>query len=282
MRRTTEIEEATNRWIVHPLSARLVPICARLGIHPNVVSLSGMICGVTAGFAYAQYPRLPFIICGFLLMGAWHILDGVDGQLARLTSKQSALGKLLDGICDYITFIAVYVGIGYVLAPLYGGWIWGLIALAGIAHAVQAASYEAQRQDYDAWGKGLLHKRFTMSSSEAGWLYAAYLRLQLMVAGDIVALDRVMADAISCDPAQASLLQSRYQEIFAAPVRRWGVMSANWRTISLFIFCLIGLPAGYFLMEIIGFSMVCAMMLRAQRRRRAAFVEMIRSSSLSA
>ncbi|APH53461.1 Phosphatidylglycerophosphate synthase [Granulibacter bethesdensis] len=267
---------------MHPLAAKLVPICARLGIHPNAVSLSGMICGVAAGFAYAQYPRLPFIIFGFLLMVAWHVLDGADGQLARLTSKQSELGKLLDGICDYITFIAVYIGLGFSLTPLHGGWIWGLIALAGIAHAVQAASYEAQRQDYEAWGKGLIHKRFTVSASGGGWLYAAYLRLQWMVAGDIVALDRVMADAMMHDPAQSSFLQARYQEIFAAPVRRWGVMSANWRTISLFIFCLIGLPAGYFLMEIIGFSMVCAMLLRAQRRRRAAFVDMIRSASLPA
>ena len=73
---------------------------ARLGITPNAVSLLGMAFGILAAFAYYHYRDLKWAIAGFVLMIAWHVMDGADGQLARLTNAQSELGKILDGICD--------------------------------------------------------------------------------------------------------------------------------------------------------------------------------------
>ena len=82
-------------------------------------------------------------------------MDGADGQLARLTKTYSELGKVLDGICDYVTFTAVYVGLGLALSARLGGWVWWVIALSGICHAVQSAAYELQRQNYNflGWGR---------------------------------------------------------------------------------------------------------------------------------
>jgi CDP-diacylglycerol--serine O-phosphatidyltransferase len=92
IRRTSEIEEATNRWLIHPAAARLLPWFVAWRIAPNVVSLSGMTCGLLAGFAYSHTPARFWLVLGFLLMLAWHVLDGADGQLARLTHAQSEVG----------------------------------------------------------------------------------------------------------------------------------------------------------------------------------------------
>ena len=133
VRRTSEIEEATNRAFIHPLAARLVPLFARLGIAPNAVSLAGVALGIAAGFAYYHFQDWRYAFAGFALMLAWHVLDGADGQLARLTGRQSALGGVLDGICDYVTFIAVYAGFALALAPLFGPGVWALVIAAGSA-----------------------------------------------------------------------------------------------------------------------------------------------------
>ena len=42
-----------------------------------------------AGVAYAHYQDPRLTLAGFILMIAWHVMDGADGQLARLTHAQS-------------------------------------------------------------------------------------------------------------------------------------------------------------------------------------------------
>ncbi|MDE1883633.1 MAG: CDP-alcohol phosphatidyltransferase family protein, partial [Rhodospirillales bacterium] len=154
IRRTYEIEDPTNLYFIHPISARLVPVFAKYGITPNTVSFIGMGCGILAGVAYHFYNHTAGAILGFALMLAWHVMDGADGQLARLTKTYSELGKVLDGICDYVTFTAVYVGLALAMSRFMGGWAWVLVACSGAAHAVQSAAYEMQRQDYNFWGWG--------------------------------------------------------------------------------------------------------------------------------
>src|SRR5579884_2808715 len=100
IRRTAEIEELTNLYFIHPAASRLVPLFARMHVTPNAVTLLGMLCGVAAGFAYGHFREVRFAIAGLVLMIAWHIMDGADGQLARLTRTQSQFGQVLDGISD--------------------------------------------------------------------------------------------------------------------------------------------------------------------------------------
>src|ERR1700712_971344 len=154
VRRTSEIEDFTNLYFIHAIANRLTPVLARLHVHPNAVSVAGMVFGISAGFAYFRYQDTGYAIAGFVLMIAWHVMDGVDGQLARLTRTQSETGKILDGICDYVTFTAVYIALALRLSQQHGNLVWVLVIAAGICHAVQSAAYEVQRQEYDFWGWG--------------------------------------------------------------------------------------------------------------------------------
>src|SRR5882757_7865749 len=82
IRRTTEIEEITNLYFIHPLASRLVPFFARMRFTPNAVSVTGMLFGILSALAYYRYSDVRFAITGFALMIAWHVMDGADGQLA--------------------------------------------------------------------------------------------------------------------------------------------------------------------------------------------------------
>ena len=268
VRRTEEIEAFTNLHVVHPIANRLTPLLAAAGVRPNAVSLAGMACGVLAGIAYARFPDIRFAIAGFMLMIAWHVMDGADGQLARLTHTQSHLGKILDGVCDYVTFIAVYVGLALALAPRHGDWVYGLVLISGACHAVQSAIYEAQRQEYGFWGLGRLGQDLLASNEtprRAGripdLLHAAYVRLQVLGIGGNLGYRRRLAAAIARAPEQAMAIRQRYRDVFAPTVRRWSILSSNTRTLAIFICALFKAPLYFFCFEIAGLSLVTVILL---------------------
>lgn len=259
IRRTSEIEEPSNLYLIHPLAARLVPLFARAGITPNMVSLAGMGCGIAAGLAYFHVGDARLVLLGFVLMLSWHVLDGADGQLARLTQRFSEFGRILDGICDYVTFIAVYSGLALALG---GGRAWLLILTAGLCHAVQSAAYEAQRQAYGVWGEGR-----PIPPPMIGWLGRVYAHLQALLQPVPPGIqERLMALAAAPD------FRARYRAVFAPSIRRWSVLSANYRTLGIFLCALAGAPEVYFWFEILGFSAILAVLLPLQRARYRRFV----------
>lgn len=271
VRRTYDIEDPTNLYFIHPISARLVPIFAKLGIKPNTVSLTGMGCGIAAGFAYYGYSASWSSCLGFVLMLCWHVMDGADGQLARLTKSYSELGKVLDGVCDYVTFTAVYVGLALAMSARSGNWVWWVVALAGVAHALQAAVYEMQRQDYNFIGLGRQSASLPDINKKpkgfAGGLHHIYARIQIWGAGGAVAFRQHFFKLLAAKPDQAENLRAAYREAFGPVVRRWGILGSNYRTLGLFIAAIIKLPILYFFFELFGFSAVLLILLAAQRRR---------------
>jgi phosphatidylserine synthase len=278
IRRISEIEEITNLYIIHPLASRLTRVFARLGISPNAVSLAGMALGVLAGLAYYRYADPLWAVAGFILMVAWHVMDGADGQLARLTNAQSELGKILDGICDYVTFIAVYSALAAALTPRYGGWVWALAIVAGICHSVQAAAYEVQRQEYNFWGWDQKSAEFLPLDAGPGrivggplvprvadTIHRLYVRCQVLVAGTVIAFHKKMAALLAAQPERTAFFRERYRTQFAGSVRIWSIMSANYRTLGIFIAVMAGKPLYYFWFEIVGFNLIMIFFISRQR-----------------
>jgi CDP-diacylglycerol---serine O-phosphatidyltransferase len=146
------IEDPTNLWIVHPLADRLLAPALRLGIHPNTVSFAGMGLGALAGWCYWHWQQPLFVVAGFLLMVGWHVMDGLDGKLARASGKASPLGRVIDGVCDYLAFIFVLVPI----ALSFDNWqaTLALALFSGACHAVQSAWYEGEREAWKRRARG--------------------------------------------------------------------------------------------------------------------------------
>lgn len=290
VRRASEIEEVTNLYFIHPISSFLTPRFARLGVTPNAVSLMGMGFGLLAGFAYFHYRDVRWAVAGFLLMIAWHVMDGADGQLARLTHAQSELGKVLDGICDYVTFIAVYSGLAAALFRDIGAWSWVMAVGAGLCHALQSAAYEAQRQEYSFWGLDRKSAKLAMPSPAGSmaasprpleWLHRLYVGFQVLILGQAVAFRGRLVQAIDrTAPDRAAAVRARYREIFAPSIRRWSILSANYRTIGIFLAAAIGRPQYYFIFEIFGFSAILMLLLTYQKSRYQLFFAGLQESDL--
>ncbi|MBA2466690.1 MAG: CDP-alcohol phosphatidyltransferase family protein [Sphingomonas sp.] len=84
---------------VWPLPAYIATTaCARLHLHPNAVTLVGIVAMVAATVLWAQGE----LAWGFLFAWLMTFLDTVDGKLARVTATSSRLGNKLDHLTDII------------------------------------------------------------------------------------------------------------------------------------------------------------------------------------
>lgn len=270
--RSASIEERSNAWAFQPLSRRLAPALVRMGVSANATSLIGMAAGLGGAFCYGFYARSDAaVLLGFALMCVWHVFDGADGQVARMTNTQSQLGKVIDGVCDYVVFISAYAIIAARLQETYPGWAWPLVVVAGLCHAVQAGSYEAQRQMYDYWALGKRSARIALDDRAKPALLRGYEWVQRNASaidgGYLQALERRIGEPGPGNPASAA-----YATRFASTVRRWGIFSPNYRTYGLFAGCLAGRPEFYFVAEIVILTPLLVAASMRQKRRGWAFV----------
>jgi CDP-alcohol phosphatidyltransferase len=287
IKRASEIEEPTNVWIFQPLSSAIVPWLARFKFSANMVSVLGMVFGLAAAFFYAHYAVRPsWCYIGFGLMLLWHVFDGADGQLARLTNTQSEFGKIIDGICDYVVFISVYVAITWASMQHHGPWIWWISVGAGIAHAIQAGAYETQRQMFDFWGLAKKSAALSDPTAKVRKGFAAkiafgYGKMQFRFSGLTRNYFDALDDFAKHKPDALPQMRIAYRRQFASSVHRWSVMCANYRTFGIFIACLIGQPLIFFIWEIVILGVLHIFLISYQRRLNETFVASLKSKHLN-
>ena len=118
-----------NRRLSLPISVALI----RTPLTANQLSLLLVAIGFYAAWLFSLGHYVAGVAAAFLSLAA-SILDGCDGEIARLKYQESALGCWIETFGDYAYYIAIFLGltIGAVrsthLAAFY--WIGGL-ALAG-------------------------------------------------------------------------------------------------------------------------------------------------------
>ena len=96
-----------------PLRA-IISASVALGIHPNVLTLVGVLINVAAGFALAQNR---FILAGVIMIVA-NIFDFIDGKVAHITGKQSAFGAFWDSTLDRFSDLALFTGLIWLYSTL--------------------------------------------------------------------------------------------------------------------------------------------------------------------
>ncbi len=107
---TQETDGLLARWVDRPLSRRLSPRLAAWGVPPNAVTLAGVSLGLMGALLLAQAGYLAHVLGAWLFWAAV-VLDGVDGEVARLSLKESRFGHYLDIITDNLVHVAVFIGI---------------------------------------------------------------------------------------------------------------------------------------------------------------------------
>jgi hypothetical protein len=183
---------------------------------------------------------------------------------------------MLDGIADHVTFVAVYAALAVTSSRRHGNWVYALVAISAVFHAIQSASYETERQEYEylGWGKKPQEPppRNSGARDRGGpggirWLLVFldrlfFFGLSFPTAGINRKFRETMAEALRNDPGKAVLVRQHYRETLAPQIRSWSVLSANYRTLGIFISTLFKAPEYYFGFEIVGFSVLLAVLIR--------------------
>lgn len=119
-----------SRYLNRPLSTRVSMLIAPLGIPVDLLSLASAALGFLGAWLLAGGSP----IAGALAVHGSSVLDGVDGEVARLRLRASPRGALLDGVLDRLVDAAVIVGLG-IWALRDGGSATTVILLVGAATA---------------------------------------------------------------------------------------------------------------------------------------------------
>ena len=89
-----------------PLRA-IINASVALGIHPNVLTLIGVLINVVAAWYLATNQ---FIMAGVIMIVA-NIFDFIDGKVAHITGKQSQFGAFWDSTLDRFSDLALFTGL---------------------------------------------------------------------------------------------------------------------------------------------------------------------------
>jgi len=96
------------KWIKIHLSSRITPhLLAWEWLRPWMITVVSSFLGVLAGTIFA----LGWGWLAGCVAASSQVLDGVDGQFARLTDQQSAQGALLDSVLDRYADGAMMIGL---------------------------------------------------------------------------------------------------------------------------------------------------------------------------
>lgn len=247
----------------------------------------------TSSYYYSGWWGLGMnLIAIFLLMVA-DIFDCTDGQLARMTGKKSRLGRILDGVAGFAWFVPIYHGLVYrfyLHHDIEFGWLGienteqnviivtcvayalGVLSgIVGIAGQQRLADYYIQVHLFFLKGeKGSeldnsqrQQEIYDQMDAQTPWVeryfqksYIDYTKKQEAVTPQF---QRLLARLREKFGSTANMPEEVRQEFLSQsrPVITWnGLLTFNFRSFWLFLFCLLDIPVCYFLFEIIGMGLL--------------------------
>src|SRR6266704_2168542 len=143
-----EVEGGFDLYFYRPIGFRLAQFFERLKMTPAGVTWLAGLFGVLAGHLY-YYRDLRINIVGMAFHVFANALDNADGQLARLTHRESREGRIVDSLADHLVFASIYIHL--TLRYLVAGASPAILLLAlaaGISHALQGAAADYYRTNY--------------------------------------------------------------------------------------------------------------------------------------
>lgn len=266
--RSRELQDPLNRWLYHPLSAGLARLLLPGPVSPNMVSIGGGLLICAAAVAYVGLAWPVAVLAGLALHMSWHVVDGADGDLARLRGGGSPLGELIDGVSDYLGHVVLYVTLAAVLAATMGGWAWALAAGAGLSRIAQSNHIESQRRAYLWWAYDVPWLRHARADGDALFqsrhplarifvpLVRLYLRLAGATAPHIARVDAALRRG-DADPAARPRVRRLMRGSAKGLLLLQHWLGPNPRTILLGLSMIAtGRPTLFFLIELVPLNLL--------------------------
>jgi CDP-diacylglycerol--glycerol-3-phosphate 3-phosphatidyltransferase len=115
-RRRLTVTGAIGAICMYPLQV-IIRACVALGIHPNTLTLIGVLVNVAAAWAlgYGRF-RLAFVI-----MLVANVFDFIDGKVAHITRRESEFGAFWDSTLDRFSDLALATGLIFLYSKLGRG-----------------------------------------------------------------------------------------------------------------------------------------------------------------
>lgn len=287
--RPRELEDPLNFYFYHPLAARLARLLVPTGISPNAVSVGSLIALLAAAWAFTGLPWPQNALVGLIFMLAWHIVDGADGDLARMTGRASATGELVDGVCDYAGNVVIYFAFVFWLDDTLGGWAWALGWSAGGSHVLQTNHSETQRRLYLWRAYGIPWLRTAAESGDAlfrkeswfarwfGFWAVGYVRLSAWMSPSANPIDAALAEAQG-DPAETERIRALVRRSARTSLVLQKALGGNPKTLIIAGGIALGSPVYYFLTTLIVLNLVLIVSIVHHKRVERSLAAAIRRS----
>lgn len=248
-------------------------------------------CG---SFYYSGTWGLAMNLIAILLLMVADLFDCTDGQLARMTGKKSRLGRILDGVAGFTWFTPIYVAMVYrfyLHHDLEFSWLGisdtqqnvviatvvvfalGLISgIAGLAGQQRLADYYIQVHLFFLKGeKGSELDNSVrqqeiydqMTPENASWAeryfqksYVDYTKKQEKVTPQFQRLLALLTQKFGSASNMPDDVRRQLHDA-SLPLIKWnGLLTFNFRSFWLFLFCLLDVPAINFVWEIFGMGLL--------------------------
>lgn len=284
-----DVEENIDIYFTRPCGLVLTLFYKALNIHPNIVTIIGILIGVWAGYFFSKEDIWANLLAVALLIIS-NLHDSADGQLARITGKKTLIGRMLDGFSGDVFFFAIYVGIVVRLynqpIPFLNGcaWQWWGFAfccfVGFIVHSPQAALADYYRQIHLFFLNGKEGSELSTSEAQTPiveeavknkkWLewaffffYRNYCRGQEKRTPEFQRFYKAYQAAHTSDisplTGESEGLACLREEFLAGsrPLMKWAnFLTFNWRAITISVSCLANIPWLYPTIELTVFNIV--------------------------
>jgi phosphatidylglycerophosphate synthase len=121
------------------LSRNVTRAAVALGIAPNPITVASGVVGLAAAAVIAT-GKPAALLGGLLLYLVAVVLDHTDGEVARLTLTESAIGEWLDIAVDTVVHAALVLALGVAAARVTGlGLEAGVVAAVGVVASATVA-----------------------------------------------------------------------------------------------------------------------------------------------
>ena len=166
-----------SRYINRKISLRISRRLCNTSLTPNDISLMSFLLSILAAILFLFTDYIHLALAGIITQAS-SIIDGCDGEIARLKFQASPFGAWLDTVLDRYADIAIAASIAYAYSMLYGiliSWIVAILAISGFI----LSSYS--RKEYAIrYGKQI-------SPDKIGYLGRRDIRLFIIFIGAILA-----------------------------------------------------------------------------------------------
>lgn len=123
------------RCFSRPLSFPITYVLINLGISANIVSIMSILVVIMA-CVLLSFKGFYSTLSGVIMILMWHVLDCVDGNIARVKNESSYIGEFVDAVSGYTASTFVFIATGmaaYHTTELFAEYKYMFIFMGAIA-----------------------------------------------------------------------------------------------------------------------------------------------------